>query len=98
MLLRWGGDEFLVLMFKLPQAEAARRMRSLNEILERNSEQWTSAPVKITVSSGVCGFESMKELGPAIEQADQAMYGSRQQVRNPGGVFSESRQVPVMAR
>jgi diguanylate cyclase len=78
MLFRWGGDEFLVLMVNLPEVEAVRRMRSLNEILERNSEQWTSAPVKITVSSGVCGFESMKELGAAIEQADKAMYESKQ--------------------
>src|SRR4029077_20861346 len=71
MLFRWGGDEFLVLMLKLPEMEAERRMRFLNDILERNSEQWTSTSVKITVSSGVCGFESMKELGAAIEQADQ---------------------------
>ena len=95
MLFRWGGDEFLVLMVKLPEAEAVRRMRSLNEILERNSEQWTSTPVKITVSFGVCGFESMKELGAAIEQADKAMYGSKQ-TRNPGSVLSDSREVPVL--
>ena len=58
-------------------------MRSLNATLEENGEQWTSAAVKIRVSYGVCGFESLKELGPAIERADQAMYGSRHRVRNP---------------
>src|SRR4030081_2913892 len=76
MLFRWGGDEFMVLMFKLHEEEASRRMRSLNAILEENGEQWTSAPVRITVSSGVCGFESLKDLGQAIETADRAMYGS----------------------
>ena len=81
MLFRWGGDEFLVLMFKLHEEEASRRMRSLNNILEENGERWTSAPVRITVSSGVCGFESLQDLGHAIETADQAMYGSRQQAR-----------------
>jgi len=81
MLFRWGGDEFMVLMFKLHEEEASRRMRSLNEILEENGEQWTSAPVKITVSSGVCGFESLKDLGQAIETADQAMYDGRHQTR-----------------
>jgi diguanylate cyclase (GGDEF)-like protein len=81
MLFRWGGDEFLVLMFKLHEDEATRRMLSLNQILAENGEQWTSSPVKITVSSGVCGFECLQELGPAIESADQAMYGSRQQAR-----------------
>ena len=47
MLFRWGGDEFLVLLFKLREEEASRRMQSLNEILERNGEQWTGAPVTI---------------------------------------------------
>jgi diguanylate cyclase (GGDEF)-like protein len=93
MLFRWGGDEFLVLMLKLPEAEAGRRMRSLNEILDQNGEQWTSAPVRITVSYGVCGFESLQNLAHAIETADQAMYLSRQQTRRIGrdnAPFSES--------
>ncbi len=82
MLFRWGGDEFMVLMFKLEEAEASRRMRSLNEILAANGERWTSSQVRITVSSGVCGFESLRDLGEAIEKADQAMYSSRQRFRS----------------
>jgi diguanylate cyclase (GGDEF)-like protein len=92
MVFRWGGDEFLVLMFKLHEEEASRRMKSLNRILEENGEQWTGTPVRITVSSGVCGFDSLKDLGPAIEAADQAMYGSRQQTRSVikgTGAFTE---------
>jgi len=77
MLFRWGGDEFLVLMFKLHEEEAARRMLSLNEILEEKGEQWTSSTVKISVSSGVSGFHSLTDLGEAIERADQAMYEGR---------------------
>jgi diguanylate cyclase (GGDEF)-like protein len=86
MLFRWGGDEFLVLMFKLHKDEADRRMRSLNDILQRNGEQWTSAPVTITVSAGVCGFRSIKELGQAIEEADRLMYEGRHQVRKSAQV------------
>jgi diguanylate cyclase (GGDEF)-like protein len=96
MLFRWGGDEFLVLMFKLHEEEATRRMLLLNQILAENGEQWTSSPVRITVSSGVCGFDSLQELGPAIENADQAMYGSRQQTRNGAAIrFTEF--VPALA-
>lgn len=98
MLFRWGGDEFLVLMFKLHEEEASRRMRSLNDILEENGEQWTSAPVRITVSSGVCGFESLQELGHAIERADQAMYGNRQQTRGGGkDAESLSQSIPALS-
>ena len=89
MLFRWGGDEFLVLMFKLNKDEARRRMHSLNDILQRNGEQWTSAPVRITVSAGVSGFKSIRELGQAIEEADRLMYEGRQQSRKSAKVSKD---------
>jgi len=82
MLFRWGGDEFLVLMFKLPQPEAARRLEKLNKILAENCERWIGLPCNVTVSFGVAGFTSLVDLGQAIEQADKAMYAQRNRVRN----------------
>ena len=81
MLFRWGGDEFLVLMFNLPQEEAMRRMEKLNAILEENGRRWTSVPITVTISYGVAGFNSLTDLGTAIEAADKAMYAQRHQVR-----------------
>ena len=82
MLFRWGGDEFLVLMFKLPQPEASRRIAKLNKILEENCERWIGESVTVTVSFGVAGFTSLTDLGQAIEQADKAMYAQRNQIRS----------------
>jgi len=81
MLFRWGGDEFLVLMFNLPPEESLRRMEKLNDILAENCKRWTSAPVTVTVSFGVAGFHSLTDLGTAIEAADKAMYARRNQKR-----------------
>ena len=81
MLFRWGGDEFLVLMFNLPESEAQRRMVKLNALLEENCDRWTSAPITVTVSFGVAGFNSLPDLGNAIEAADKAMYAQRYQTR-----------------
>lgn len=83
MLFRWGGDEFLVLMFNLSESEVSRRIATLNGILERNCEQWTGLQIKITVSYGVAGFRSMRGLAIGIEAADQAMYAQREKVRGP---------------
>jgi len=82
MLFRWGGDEFLVLMFKLPQPDASRRIEKLNKILEENCERWIGESVIVTVSFGVAGFTSLTDLGQAIEQADKAMYAQRNRVRS----------------
>ena len=81
MLFRWGGDEFLVLMFNLPQADALRRMEKLNVILEEQGGRWTSVPITVTVSFGVSGFSSLTDLGEAIEAADKAMYAQRNETR-----------------
>jgi diguanylate cyclase (GGDEF)-like protein len=81
MLFRWGGDEFLVLMFNLPQSDALKRMKKLNEILEENCRRWTSVPITVTVSYGLAGFNSLTDLGEAIEAADKAMYAQRNEVR-----------------
>jgi diguanylate cyclase (GGDEF)-like protein len=81
MLFRWGGDEFLVLMFQLPQPEASRRLAKLNQILEENAERWIGMPVTVTVSFGVAGFTSLPDLGLAIEQADKAMYTKKHKER-----------------
>jgi diguanylate cyclase len=77
MLFRWGGDEFLVLMFKLPETEAIRRLDQLNRILEENSDRWIGVSLTVTVSYGVAGFNSLTELGQAIEAADKAMYSHK---------------------
>lgn len=82
MLFRWGGDEFLVLMFKLPQPDASRRMEKLNHILEENCERWMGMRVTVSVSFGVAGFTSLTDLGQAIEQADKAMYAQRNRLRS----------------
>jgi diguanylate cyclase len=81
MLFRWGGDEFLVLMFNLPESEAERRMEKLNDILEQHFRPWTDVPITVTVSIGVAGFSSLTQLGGAIEAADKAMYAQRHQLR-----------------
>ncbi|HEU4769296.1 MAG TPA: GGDEF domain-containing protein [Pyrinomonadaceae bacterium] len=81
MLFRWGGDEFLVLMFKLPKEEANRRIEKLNQILEENCGRWAGMPLTVTVSHGVAGFDSLSDLGHAIETADQSMYAKRNEMR-----------------
>jgi len=90
MLFRWGGDEFLVLMFNLPQADAGRRLEKLNDILEENCRRWTSVPITLTVSYGVAGFASLTDLGNAIEAADKSMYARRHQARGLAMALQQS--------
>ena len=44
-------------------------------------KKWIGAPARVSVSVGVWGFDSLSELGAAIEKADQAMYSTKQERR-----------------
>jgi len=76
-LYRWGGDEFLILMFGIPAAEARGRIEGLNQRLAGVTLTGTSEPVAINVSYGLSPFAETAVVEHAIECADRAMYGCK---------------------
>jgi diguanylate cyclase len=72
LLFRWGGDEFLVLLFGVPETEAHRRFKELNTILARTTIP--GAPIEMTVSFGLATFGENQSIESAIERADDLMY------------------------
>ncbi len=84
MLFRWGGDEFLLLLFNLPAAEARLRLSTLNEKLVATQLRHAIAPVSISVSHGLASFATLTALQSAIEQADTAMYQRKQNYKRQG--------------
>ncbi len=84
MLFRWGGDEFLLLLFGLPEAEARRRLETLNTPLAATHLRHAPAPISISVSYGLASFSTLADLQPAIEQADIAMYQRKQSYKRQG--------------
>jgi diguanylate cyclase (GGDEF)-like protein len=76
-LYRWGGDEFLILMFGIPGAEARGRIEGLNQRLAEVSLPGSSEPVAINVSYGLSQFVEAAAVEWAIESADRAMYACK---------------------
>jgi diguanylate cyclase (GGDEF)-like protein len=75
MLFRWGGDEFLVLVFGMTEAEARARMATLNRVAAGGS------PEVPALSWGVARFDTERAIGTAIERADDDMYAHRRERR-----------------
>lgn len=76
LLFRWGGDEFLVVLPNVTEAEALKRIGRLNEAI-REQTRILNPPVSITVSSGIAPFASMTDIKQAIELADTKMYARK---------------------
>lgn len=72
LLFRWGGDEFLVILWDTHEKEAARRFDDFESVIHH----FQSAPAEspIGVSFGFASFDSSRPLNRSIEVADSLMY------------------------
>lgn len=77
LLLRWGGEEFVVWL----PGEDARRAGVVAEKLRAVVAADAGGPA-LTVSAGVAALEVGEPLADAIARADAAMYAAKQAGRN----------------
>ncbi len=76
LLFRWGGDEFLILWLgNIKKADAAERLRGLNESLQAQAvKSGFDLVLTPSVSWGLATFASSDGLDAAVQRADRAMY------------------------
>jgi diguanylate cyclase (GGDEF)-like protein len=82
LVIRWGGDEFLVILISVPEEEAALRLDRLGDALRETTLPGAATPVALTVSFGVAAFGPARPLERAIETADRAMYARKQRTKS----------------
>lgn len=78
LLFRWGGDEFLVLLYNISEDQTRARINKLDGSIARTSLPGAETPVALVVSYGIASFSALDQIGQAIEQADDAMYLRKQ--------------------
>jgi diguanylate cyclase (GGDEF)-like protein len=74
LVFRWGGDEFLVVLFGVLEEEARRRLEGLDAMLAVVPVPGSKEPLTVTVSTGVAAFATVTGLEKALEAADERMY------------------------
>ncbi|HMG36547.1 MAG TPA: GGDEF domain-containing protein [Blastocatellia bacterium] len=83
LLFRWGGDEFLILLFNISESAAHARVTEIDASLARTRLPGLEEPVSLIVSYGLSAFSVLSDLEAAIHEADGAMY-ARKQSRKAG--------------
>ncbi len=74
LVFRWGGDEFLIVLFGVSEEETRRRLEGLDPALAGLAVPGLAEPISVTVSWGIASFSTPAALERAIERADDAMY------------------------
>lgn len=78
MLFRWGGDEFLLLLFNTSKESVQQRLAELLRTLETKPITSSPVPIPLRFSYGIASFSTMGEIEQAIDQADTSMYECKQ--------------------
>ncbi len=78
-LVRWGGEEFLIL---LPQTTLGNAVHLAQKLRSRIEQRKSDTPVPVTASFGAVEWERDQSLDTLISQADTKMYEAKRSGRN----------------
>lgn len=78
MLLRWGGEEFVVILPDTQLEEAANIAEKIRQQIANDE----NTSVKITISIGVTKYNSDEDYHVAVKRADEHLYYAKEHGRN----------------
>ena len=80
---RWGGDEFLVILYNVQDAKDLQSIAAkLKNLVERSRLDLADKSLTVTISIGATLLASDDTFDSFIRRADQLMYQSKQSGRN----------------
>jgi diguanylate cyclase (GGDEF)-like protein len=82
LLVRYGGEEFAILLPDTALAEAKSIAERLRLMVAANEVVSHGVAFKITVSSGIAPIDEVSQLEASFAQADQALYRAKEGGRN----------------
>ncbi len=80
--MRWGGEEFLLVLKACDLGEAQRIAEKLRQSVEQTPVVAEGKPVAATVSIGVAAFDGTETPEKLVDRADQALYRAKHAGRN----------------
>lgn len=82
MAVRWGGEEFLVVLSGCDDAEGHRIAENLRQKIETAPIEVNGQRIMVTVSVGVSQYDGVELPGQTISRADVALYAAKGGGRN----------------
>lgn len=87
---RYGGEEFLIILTECNSLQAFEIMELIrNQVASLNFNSDSKHNFKVTVSVGICEFDSQPDYQHTINKADKALYQSKQNGRNRTTIWED---------
>lgn len=90
---RYGGEEFVVLLCGVEQKEAFDIAEDIRKAIEEKDFVFENQHMKVSISIGISMYYGFKEMTAKllVEQADAALYESKNAGRNRTTVYTEEK-------
>ncbi|MCS7171478.1 MAG: GGDEF domain-containing protein [Aquificaceae bacterium] len=89
--VRWGGEEFLIILPNTPEEGACMLAERIRKKVEMTKIEFDSCSIDVTVSAGVSQVENYEDPEESIKRADRALYMAKRlgknRVATAGNVF-----------
>jgi len=82
LAVRWGGEEFLLLLKGCELDEARRIAEDLRQAVAASPVATGKLAIPVTISIGVSQFDGKESMDRLIGRADDALYAAKQGGRN----------------
>jgi len=80
--VRWGGEEFLIVLRDCPREEGHQVAEKLRQAVEAASPCAAEPSIKVTISIGVSQFNGYESIDQTVNRADTALYAAKAGGRN----------------
>jgi len=80
--VRWGGEEFLVVLKNCPLSEARQLAEKMRQTVAQEPFAVQGQPLTVTLSAGVSQLRADELPAQAIDRADAALYMAKREGRN----------------
>lgn len=92
LVVRWGGEEFVIILMHCNTYEGAE----IAERLRLAIEQGDSGVCPLTISLGITALHDGVPYSEAVDAADTALYEAKHRGRNRGIVLNDGRLIPAL--
>lgn len=79
---RYGGDEFVAMLYGCADEEAYITMEKVRKLIQEHKFVYNNQIIDVTVSIGLYGTEEDETLEESLEKADKELYQSKQHGKN----------------
>ncbi|MEQ6885250.1 GGDEF domain-containing protein [Salicola sp. Rm-C-2C1-2] len=95
ILARWGGEEFLLLLYNADLMLAFNVAERIRDAISQQSFEVQDRTLQVTITTGIALWQHGESFEMCVDRADEALYHGKRSGRNQSVVYREALSQPL---